>query len=214
MFHIHGIVTCLLAPLVSCDGSIVPEGTDTGLFFRLLPENRPTGSSAVPTRHAHFLERAPYLFERLSHFKVPSRILVVDTSPKCGIGRVQIRLMEEPLQDLLQPASDSTVGETGQLLSDLFREVIPGCPDVGRGGNSFGLGGDSLQAIRAALRIGVRYGIELPAYEILRHPTPVLLSVRVEKMRKQMLPDTLKARFSNLKEDQLRLLMDKHNHQS
>ncbi|NDC79001.1 MAG: hypothetical protein EBZ67_14205 [Chitinophagia bacterium] len=155
-----------------------------------------------------------YLFDRLSHFKVPSRILVVDVIPKSGIGKVQRRLLAEQLQELLQPASESPVGETERFVADVFREVIPRCPDVGRGGNFFGLGGDSLQAIRAAQRIGARYGIELPAYEIFRHPTPVLLSVRVEELRKQMLLDTLKARFSNLTEEQLGLLMDKRKHTS
>jgi acyl-CoA synthetase (AMP-forming)/AMP-acid ligase II len=57
MFHIHGLVACLLAPLVSGGQIIVAGSQDAGTFFRLLRVTGATWYSAVPTRHAHLLER-------------------------------------------------------------------------------------------------------------------------------------------------------------
>lgn len=159
------------------------------------------GSDATePSLRAH-------LFERLSHFKVPSRILIVDAIPKSSIGKVQRRQLAERLRHLLQEASDSPVDATERFVADLFREVIPRCPEVGRAANFFGLGGDSLQAITAAQRIGSRYGIELPAHEIFRHPTPETLGARIHELRKESLSKSLATRLASLPQEQIDALL-------
>jgi oxalate---CoA ligase len=150
-----------------------------------------------------------YLYARLSHFKVPSRILVVDAIPKSSIGKVQRRQLSERLKHLLQAASDKPLDDTERFLAELFGEVIPGCAEVGRTHDFFGLGGDSLHAIRAAQRIGTRYGIELPAHEIFRHSTPETLGARITALRKEMLLKSLEARLASLPKEQIDALMSK-----
>jgi acyl carrier protein len=162
-----------------------------------------------PGRRAEEAELRGYLFDRLSPFKIPSRIVVVDRIPRSSIGKVQRKRMAGLLQGALTSAPEGPVTKTERILADLFRESIPGHPETGRNSHFFSLGGDSLHAIRMVQRVGDRFGIELPAHEVFRHPTPALLAVRVEEMRKRMLLDTLKARFSTLTEEQRSVILEK-----
>jgi acyl-CoA synthetase (AMP-forming)/AMP-acid ligase II len=149
------------------------------------------------------------LFDRLSDFKIPSRILIVDSIPKSSIGKVQRKRMADWLKPLLESGSDGPANDTERFLVELFRDIIPGSPEVGRKGNFFGLGGDSLHAIRAAHRIVEKYGIELPPHEVFRYPTPENLGVRIEVLRKEKLLRSLEARLSSLSEEQVRELLKK-----
>jgi acyl carrier protein len=150
-----------------------------------------------------------YLFDRLSHFKIPSRILVVDSIPKSSIGKVQRRQLADRLKHLLQMGFEKPTDETERFLAEVFRDAIPGCMEVGRASNFFGLGGDSLQAIRAAQRISSRYGIELPAHEVFRHPTPETLGARISALRKEMLVKSLEKRLASLPQERIETLLKK-----
>ena len=85
LFHIHGIVACLLAPLVA-GGSVVAAGAfHAPTFFRLIDELDPTWYSAVPTIHQGILARAgahrditdrrPFRFIRSSSSALPGSVL-------------------------------------------------------------------------------------------------------------------------------------------
>lgn len=58
LFHIHGIVATLLAPLASGGSVVVPPGFDAMRFWGWLTAFRPTWFSAVPTMHQMLLARA------------------------------------------------------------------------------------------------------------------------------------------------------------
>jgi acyl-CoA synthetase (AMP-forming)/AMP-acid ligase II/acyl carrier protein len=148
-----------------------------------------------------------YLFDRLSHYKIPSRILVIDSIPKSSIGKVQRRQLANRLEHMLQAGSEKPTDEAERFLAEVFRDAISGCMDVGRAANFFGLGGDSLQAIRAAQRIGTRYDIELPAHEVFRHPTPQTLATRISVLRKEALMKSLEKRLANLPQEQIDALL-------
>jgi acyl-CoA synthetase (AMP-forming)/AMP-acid ligase II/acyl carrier protein len=150
-----------------------------------------------------------YLFDQLSHYKIPSLILVIDSIPKSSIGTVQRRQLANRLEHMLQAGSEKPIDETERFLAEVFRDAITGCKDVGRAANFFGLGGDSLQAIRAAQRIGTRYDIELPAHEIFRHPTPQTLATRISVLRKEALIKSLEQRLANLTQEQIEALLKK-----
>lgn len=148
-----------------------------------------------------------YLFDRLSHYKIPSRILVIDSIPKSSIGKVQRRQLANRLEHMLQAGSEKPTDEAERFLAEVFRDAISGCMGVGRAANFFGLGGDSLQAIRAAQRIGTRYDIELPAHEVFRHPTPQTLATRISVLRKEALMKSLEKRLANLPQEQIEALL-------
>ncbi|WP_448545406.1 acyl--CoA ligase [Roseiflexus sp.] len=58
LFHIHGIVATLLAPLASGGSVVLPPGFDAMRFWGWLTTFRPTWFSAVPTMHQMLLARA------------------------------------------------------------------------------------------------------------------------------------------------------------
>ena len=59
LFHIHGIMAGLLAPLATGASVVCTPGFDAFKFHRWVDELRPTYYSAVPTMHQMVLDRAP-----------------------------------------------------------------------------------------------------------------------------------------------------------
>lgn len=59
LFHIHGIMAGLLAPLSAGGGAVVTPGFDAFGFHRWLAESAATYYTAVPTMHQMVLARAP-----------------------------------------------------------------------------------------------------------------------------------------------------------
>jgi oxalate---CoA ligase len=59
LFHIHGIMSGLLAPLAVGGSVVCTPGFDAFAFHRWLEELRPTYYSAVPTMHQMVLARSP-----------------------------------------------------------------------------------------------------------------------------------------------------------
>ncbi len=59
MFHIHGLIAAILAPIYKSGSIITPPGFDALKFFRWLDEYTPTWYTAVPTMHQAILARAP-----------------------------------------------------------------------------------------------------------------------------------------------------------
>ena len=59
MFHIHGLIAAILAPIYKSGTIITPSGFDALKFFRWIDEFKPTWYTAVPTMHQAILTRAP-----------------------------------------------------------------------------------------------------------------------------------------------------------
>tara|TARA_Y100001935_G_scaffold30137_3_gene23567 strand:+ start:2059 stop:3594 length:1536 start_codon:yes stop_codon:yes gene_type:complete len=59
MFHIHGLIAAILAPIYESGTIITPSGFDALKFFRWLNDFKPTWYTAVPTMHQAILARAP-----------------------------------------------------------------------------------------------------------------------------------------------------------
>jgi len=59
MFHIHGLIAAILAPIYQSGSIITPPGFDALKFFRWIEEYKPTWYTAVPTMHQAILSRAP-----------------------------------------------------------------------------------------------------------------------------------------------------------
>lgn len=85
LFHIHGIVATLLAPLASGGTVVIPPGFDALRFWSWLTAFRPTWFSAVPTmhqmllaradRHAEVIRATPLRFIRSSSAPLPPVVL-------------------------------------------------------------------------------------------------------------------------------------------
>jgi acyl-CoA synthetase (AMP-forming)/AMP-acid ligase II len=81
LFHIHGIMAGLLAPLAAGGSVVCTPGFDAFKFHRWIDELRPTYYTAVPTMHQMVLARAPeprptsLRFVRSSSASLPSPVL-------------------------------------------------------------------------------------------------------------------------------------------
>jgi acyl-CoA synthetase (AMP-forming)/AMP-acid ligase II len=81
LFHIHGIMAGLLAPLAAGGSVVCTPGFDAFKFHRWIDEVRPTYYTAVPTMHQMVLARAPrprptsLRFVRSSSASLPGPVL-------------------------------------------------------------------------------------------------------------------------------------------
>jgi acyl-CoA synthetase (AMP-forming)/AMP-acid ligase II len=85
LFHIHGLMTGLLAPLAAGGEVCCPPGFDALKFFSWMAETRPTWYTGVPTMHQAILTRAgrnaeiikanPLRFVRSSSSSLPTKVI-------------------------------------------------------------------------------------------------------------------------------------------
>ncbi len=106
LFHIHGLVAGLLAPLAAGGAVIVPPGFVASEFASWLGSTRPTWYTAVPTMHQAILDRlatdegralralAPLRFIRSSSASMPPRV-IRDLEGALGIPVIEAYGMTE-----------------------------------------------------------------------------------------------------------------------
>jgi thioesterase domain-containing protein/acyl carrier protein len=84
LFHIHGLVGGLLAPLAAGGSAVCPPSPRPGKFFGWMEATHPTWYTAVPTMHRmvvneasanrHVIERRPLRFIRSSSSPLPAQL--------------------------------------------------------------------------------------------------------------------------------------------
>lgn len=150
-----------------------------------------------------------FLFERMSDFKVPGRILFVTEIPKGPTGKVQRIGLHRQMAAHLETAYVEPATSVERTLAGFWAELL-GTPRVGRDDHFFLLGGDSIQATRLAARVRSTLGMDLAVSEFFRHPTLRAMSARVDRevqaAEEQALLDQLAAVESLSDEDAARLL--------
>jgi oxalate---CoA ligase len=143
---------------------------------------------------------------RLSNFKVPTRIILVDTIPKGPTGKPQrIGLADRLFKELAVPF-ETPVSQTEQLIAGIFEEILGRRP-VGRKDNFFALGGDSIGATRAHNRITEASGIQLQPTMLFKWPTVLLLAAELDNLMEEDEIEFLSKQLEKLpREEALRLL--------
>ncbi|MET9153840.1 non-ribosomal peptide synthetase [Streptomyces griseoflavus] len=105
----------------------------------------------------------------LPDYMVPAAFVELAALPLTPNGKLDRAALPAPARPAPAPAPDDlTPGR--RLLCDLFARAL-GLDAVGPHDSFFELGGESLQAIRLAGRIGAELGVEVSAADILSHPT-------------------------------------------
>lgn len=120
-----------------------------------------------------------FALSRLTPTKVPSRIVIVAEIPKGPTGKVQRIGLHEKLSSLLNAEFTAPCSLLEELLSSIWAEVLK-LDRVGIDDNFFQLGGDSLRATLAVVRIQDRLCVELSATSLFRDPTIASLAKRIE----------------------------------
>ncbi|WP_026360199.1 non-ribosomal peptide synthetase [Amycolatopsis nigrescens] len=112
------------------------------------------------------------LGEVLPDYLVPSAFVVLDELPLTPNGKIDRAALPAPTSASGQAGTDRVTGTPAeQVLCRLFGEVL-GLASVGPGDDFFGLGGDSLSAIRLVARIRAVLGAAPPVRKVFDSPTP------------------------------------------
>jgi acyl-CoA synthetase (AMP-forming)/AMP-acid ligase II/acyl carrier protein len=111
-----------------------------------------------------------FLFESLADFKMPSKIILLDTIPKGPTGKIQrITLASKLTEQLHEPyAAPRNALET--VVTDFFVEVL-GIESIGIHANFFLSGGDSLKGTQLMSRVNELFGLNLAVPSIFHKPT-------------------------------------------
>jgi acyl-CoA synthetase (AMP-forming)/AMP-acid ligase II len=151
LFHIHGLIAGLLAPLSAGGAVACTPGFDGFKFFDWLDELRPTWYTAVPTmhqmvlarsgKHRDIIQRVPLRFARSSSASLPTPVLEritetfgIPVIEAYGMTEATHQMSSNPLPpDLQKPGSVgkatgiemAVMDETGKLLPAHVRgEVV------------------------------------------------------------------------------------------
>ncbi len=133
----------------------------------------------VPAGDAAAEEVWSFAAQRLPSYAVPSGIAFLAALPVGPSGKTDYvdlagRAAAEQISNGRARASERPDSMTTWLV-ELWREML-NRPDAHADSNFFLSGGQSLQAMKVTERIRDHYGIELPALEIFKNPTPRQLS--------------------------------------
>ncbi|WP_081238433.1 non-ribosomal peptide synthetase [Streptomyces viridosporus] len=118
----------------------------------------------------------------LPDYMVPAAFVELDALPLTPNGKLDRAALPAPERPAPAPAPDPDEFTPGRrVLCGLFARAL-GLDAVGPHDSFFELGGESLQAIRLAGRIGAELGVEVSAADILSHPTVAELETRLRDL--------------------------------
>lgn len=111
-----------------------------------------------------------FLSERLSGFKVPSQILMVEELPKGPTGKLQRHRLHELLGHLAHRSYVAPRDDVEKQLAEIWKSSL-GKSEVGIDDDFFALGGDSLLAVSAFVDVESRFGKTLRLATLFDAPT-------------------------------------------
>jgi acyl-CoA synthetase (AMP-forming)/AMP-acid ligase II/thioesterase domain-containing protein/acyl carrier protein len=111
-----------------------------------------------------------FLLGRLSEYKIPSRILFVDSVPKGATGKVQRLTLHKAFESALIDNFVAPVTDVQIALAKSWQQVL-GVPRIGLTDNFFSMGGNSLGAIRLVEAMEQATGIKFDLVDVFRTPT-------------------------------------------
>nr|WP_257233213.1 phosphopantetheine-binding protein [Rhodococcus qingshengii] len=113
----------------------------------------------------------------LPSYMVPSQIMVLDAFPLNASGKLDRKLLPEPVFEAAVFRAPVTAVE--EIVASVFAEVL-GVERVGLDDDFFALGGNSLIATRVAARLGQALDAQVPVRVLFEASSVELLAVRVE----------------------------------
>jgi amino acid adenylation domain-containing protein len=127
-------------------------------------------------------ELREYLSKRLPAHMVPADCTVLAELPANANGKIDRKLLRElgsqiaGRGDLAPPRNDLE-----RILVDIVAERL-WLPEIGIDEDFFALGGHSMLGAQLSIRIGERFGIEVPLRSVFENPTVADMAVEVERL--------------------------------
>ncbi|WP_156423182.1 phosphopantetheine-binding protein, partial [Rhodococcus sp. KB6] len=113
----------------------------------------------------------------LPSYMVPSLIMVLDALPLNASGKLDRKLLPEPVFEVAVFRAPVTAVE--EIVASVFGDVL-GVERVGLDDDFFALGGNSLIATRVAARLGQALDAQVPVRVLFEASSVELLAARVE----------------------------------
>jgi acyl-CoA synthetase (AMP-forming)/AMP-acid ligase II/thioesterase domain-containing protein/acyl carrier protein len=138
-------------------------------------------------------ELREYTSERLTYFKIPARVLMLDELPKGPTGKLQrARLAERLGLSDAHPTVERTGAEAPRTalqaeLADIWCAML-GVSSVGPTESFFVAGGDSFLFAEMLYRARERYGVDLPVQALITTPTIAAVASRIEGAEREGAP--------------------------
>ena len=137
------------------------------------------GAAGRPPATAELRE---FLSKRLPAHMIPSDCTLLDELPTNANGKVDRKALREHGSDIagrgdLAPPSNDLEG----ILADIVAERL-WLPAIGIDEDFFALGGHSMLGAQLSVRIGERFGIEVPLRSVFENPTVAEMAVEVERL--------------------------------
>jgi amino acid adenylation domain-containing protein len=122
-----------------------------------------------------------FLKERLPVYMVPTHFVLLERLPVTSNGKLDRRMLPEPVQveqtkEFVEPTTETEI-----FLARLWKEIL-NLEQVGVNQNFFELGGDSVNAIQVVSRAN-KQGVEISVQLLFRNQTIAELASAVEKSR-------------------------------
>jgi amino acid adenylation domain-containing protein len=125
-----------------------------------------------------------FLKEKLPDYMIPSAVVVMKALPLSPNGKVDRRALPKPERsenaagsDIVKPRS-----VTEEVVVGIWEDVLK-IERVGIHDNFFEVGGDSLLATLAVVRLGKAFQVDLPVSLLFSKPTLADLSERIDQLR-------------------------------
>jgi acyl-CoA synthetase (AMP-forming)/AMP-acid ligase II/acyl carrier protein len=111
-----------------------------------------------------------FLRDGLAAFKIPTRIVEVPELPRGSAGKVDRALLAGLVARAAGAGTEPPIGRDEAEVARIFSDVLE-VPGVGRRGNFFELGGDSLNAVRVLAAVDATLGVAVTLDALFDHPT-------------------------------------------
>lgn len=136
-------------------------------------------SCEVPTA-----ELRTHLGDRLPAYMVPAAFVRLARLPRNRSGKLDVRALPQPdpsagSEDPVPPRT-----ETERLVARVWAEALD-LSALGVHDGFFDLGGHSLLATRVVSRLRSAFGVPLPVWELMEHPTVAGVAAAVERLRRE-----------------------------
>jgi amino acid adenylation domain-containing protein len=118
-----------------------------------------------------------YLSARLPDYMLPAHFVILSSLPLTPNGKINYRALP-PMRFSVNDTATAPRNDIEVKLQAIFAEVL-GHPDIAIDDNFFRIGGHSLLAARAAVRIGDSFGVNLALSAFLETPTISALATKV-----------------------------------